>query len=267
MVHAMVHAMDGWADWVAAMRRRGLADGTIYKRHHELEHWSAFVGDRWADVDRHELERWLDGRPLAARARYSAISHLHAFYTWAIREGLCTADPTILVERPKLPRCLPRPARAALVARAVGDGLTPVELACALMAYGGLRCCEVARLTWDDVEPGRLWLRGKGDKDRVVPIARPLAVVLAQHDGRVGPIMGRRVTPGRVSQLVCVHLHRLGGGRETAHTLRHAFATRLLALCGDVTVVQVALGHASLATTAIYAQVEPAALTAALARW
>jgi site-specific recombinase XerD len=263
----MVHAMDGWADWSAAMRRRGLAAATVDKRRHELERWSTFIGVGWAKVDRHEVERWLDGRPLAARARYSAISHLHAFYVWAIREGLCTADPTVLVERPKLPRCLPRPARSALVARAVGHGLAPVEVACALMAYGGLRCCEVAALTWDDVEPGRLWLHGKGGKERVVPIARPLAVVLAQHDGQVGPIMGRRVTPARVSQLVCAHLHQLGAGRETAHALRHAFATRLLALCGDVTVVQVALGHASLATTAIYTQVEPAALTAALARW
>lgn len=250
------------------MRRRGLARGTIGKRRSELRSWDRHIGARWREPSRSDVEGWLDGRPLGPGARYSAVSHLHAFYRWAHREGLVDVDPTELVERPRLPRRLPRPARAGAVGRAVGDGRRPVELACALMAFGGLRCCEVAALTWDDIDVpgGVLYITGKGDRDRVVPVSRPLAPILAAWDGSAGPVMGRRMSPARVSQVVNVHLRAVAAGC-TAHQLRHAFATRLLRVAGDVTVVQLALGHASLTTTQVYARVAPEALAEAMARW
>jgi len=70
----------------AAMLRRNLAHGTVTARVNESRRWLAFAGDQWAVADRHLIEQWLDGRPLGARARYTAISHLSAFYRWAIRE-------------------------------------------------------------------------------------------------------------------------------------------------------------------------------------
>lgn len=255
-------------EWAAAMRRRGLSPATIQRRGYELRSWSGLVGERWRWATRQDVEAWIDSRPLGVRARYSSISHLHAFYRWARREGLTTVDPTELVERPRLDRRLPRPARPGAVARAIGDGSTTWELASALAALAGLRCIELARLTWDDVDQvdGVLWVRGKGDRDRVVPISRQLRPILAAHDGSAGPVLGRRMTAQRVSQLGNEHLRRVGADC-TMHQLRHSFATRLLRIAGDVAVVQQALGHASLSTTQIYAAVAPEAVAEAIARW
>jgi site-specific recombinase XerD len=258
-----------WAPWAAAMRRRNLAAGTIAYRRRELLSWDTHIGDRWATATRADVEAWLDGRPgLGVRARYGAISHLHAFYVWAQRDGLADRDPTTLVERPRLPGRLPRPARQGAVSRAVGLGDTPVTIAVALAAYAGLRCCEIAALGWDDVDigGGTLLVRGKGDRERIVPIGRFLYPILGAHDGERGPVLGRRMTAGRVSQLMNGHLRAIGAG-ATAHQLRHYFATTLLHLCRDLTVVQAALGHATPATTAIYARVDPDAVRDAINLW
>jgi site-specific recombinase XerD len=252
----MATAVGWWDGWSAAMRRRNLAPGTIEARRYQLRLWSTFIGDRWRVADRHDVEAWIDSRSLAARARYSSISHLHAFYVWCRREGLVEVDPTELVERPRLERRLPRPARAGDVARAVGDGLEPLEVCAALAAYQGLRCVELARLRWQDVdlEAGRLYLRGKGNRDRVLRIARRLRPILQAHDGATGYLLGRRVTPARMSQRLNQHL-RARGCQCTAHQLRHAFACSALEASGNIAAVQQALGHASIATTQIYAAV------------
>jgi site-specific recombinase XerD len=238
------------------MHRRGLARGTISARRYVLASWSTFIGDRWTTATRHDVDRWIEQRGGGARHRYAGVSHLHAFYRWARRDELVDVDPTELVERPRLPSRLPRPARPGDVARAVGDASTPVELACALAAYQGLRCVELARLRWSDVdiEAGRMVVTGKGSRDRALRIARRLRPILAAYDGADGYVMGRRYTPERVSQLVNGHL-RARGCDCTAHQLRHAFACNALDATGNIAAVQRALGHASIATTQIYARV------------
>lgn len=253
----MTAAMDHWPGWAAAMRRRNLSPGTVEARRYELVRWSAWIGGRWARATRRDVERYLDLRPgVRARTRYCSISHLHAFYLWARREGLARVDPTELVERPRLERRLPRPAREAEVAAAVGDGSTPLEVCAALAAWQGLRCVELARLRWEDLDlvAGRIYVAGKGDRDRVERVARRLRPVLQAHDGATGWVAGRRVTAARMSQLLNGHL-RARGCRSTAHQLRHRFACAALEASGDIAAVQRAMGHASIATTAIYAQV------------
>ena len=157
--------------------------------------------------------------------------------------------------------------------RAVGDGASGVELACALMAYGGLRCVEVARLSWDDVDltGGTLYLRGKGSKDRLIPIGPVLRPLLARHDGAVGPVFDRaapeHLTPRRVSQLVGKHMRRRRCD-GTAHQLRHYSATHLLEQSGgNLMVVRDFLGHASVATTEVYAELVGGELARAVAAW
>lgn len=247
-----------WSGWAAAMRRRNLSEGTVQARCYELRAWSAFIGARWARASRRDVERYLDtvkaGR--SARTRYCAVSTLHAAYLWAQREGLARLDPTVLVERPRLERRLPRPAREAEVAAAVGAGELPLEVCAALAAYQGLRCCELARLRWEDVDlaGGRLWIRGKGGKDRVERIARKLRPILQAHDGALGPVAGRPVTAARMSQLLGRHL-RARGCTATAHQLRHRFGCVALEQTRDLAAVQRAMGHASITTTTIYAAV------------
>jgi integrase/recombinase XerD len=260
------------AGWQQAMRRAGLARGTILARTYALASWDASIGAGWREATWRDVESWLDGRPLGERAQASAVSHLRAFYRWARREGLTAADPCADVATPRLPIRLPRPVRAHDVDRAVGDGGDRLELAAALMAYAGLRCCEVARLTWGDVDLARglLYVTGKGGRQATVPIAPPLAVILATRDAVSGPVVaaehGGPLAPARVSALVGAHLRRLGI-RATAHQLRHYAGTHVLELGGDVMAVRDFLRHASVATTQVYAQLAPARLASIVADW
>lgn len=251
----------------AAMRRRNLAAGTITSRVNELRRWLDFAGDEWASADRHLINGWLDGRPLGARARYTAISHMSAFYRWAIREGLADRDPTIAVERPRLPMRLPRPV-TALEAERLLAGAAELGLMVLMMVDAGLRCCEVAALRWSDVdlEAGTVYVFGKGSRERLVGMPRRLrmAAYLAAADADTDRITGRRMSPARVSQLVGARCVELGLNGVTAHRLRHTYATRLLqATGGDLRTVQMSLGHASVATTQIYAAVDIERVTAA----
>jgi integrase/recombinase XerD len=242
------------------MRRRGLAEGTIYTRTCDLRRWLDHVGERWPRATRHDVDAWLDDRPLAARARYTAISHLSMFYRWAIREELAAADPTMAVERPKLPRRLPRPVPAGQLVKLLEHaGLYEVWVL--LMVDAGLRCCEVARLRWCDVdlEAGTILVTGKGNRDRLVGVPRRLrmALYLAEAEAASEWLTGRPTSPARVSQLISAHARALGLAGVTAHRLRHTYATRLYeATAGDLGAVQIALGHASVSTTQIYAAID-----------
>jgi integrase/recombinase XerD len=130
----------------------------------------------------------------------------------------------------------------------------------------------VSRLRWADVDlaAGLLYVSGKGDRDATVPIAPPLARVLAAQDGVDGPVItgarGQACTPERISQRVGAHL-RARGCACTAHQLRHYAATHLLARTGRIELVRDFLRHASIATTQVYAESDPGALAAAIADW
>lgn len=249
------------------MKRRGLADGTIYARMGELRRWLEFMGCGWRTANRHDVERWLDSRShLSPRASYTAISHLSAFYRWAIREDLADHDPTMSVERPRLPMRLPRPVNHD-AANDIVDQADDLRVAVLLMLDAGLRCCEVTRLRWDDVdlEAGTIYVFGKGSRERMQGMPRRLrmAMYLAAADlgdYRFSPeqyVIGRKVSPGRLSQLLAARFREIGHTGVTAHRLRHTYATRLYkATAGDLRAVQLALGHASVATTQIYAAVD-----------
>ena len=245
-----------------AMARRGLARGTVVARMGELGRWLRFIGDDWSTATRHDVERFMDTRrSLGARARYTAISHLSAFYRWAIREELTLHDPTVAVERPRLPQRLPRPVPAELVEHIV-DQADEHRVAVLLMLDAGLRCCEVSRLRWVDVdlEAGTLYVFGKGARERMIGLPRRLRMVLylaAADRGSSSYVLGRRVTPERLSQVLGEWFRSIGLVGVTAHRLRHTYATRLYrATGGELRAVQMALGHASVATTQIYAAID-----------
>src|SRR5690606_31112051 len=94
--------------WTIDMERRNLTRETIRRRQLVMRTIAAEVGDP-RTVGPDDLERWLDGRHLAARTRYHWISHMHAFYRWAQARGHLAADPTAQMVRPRLDRLLPRP--------------------------------------------------------------------------------------------------------------------------------------------------------------
>jgi integrase/recombinase XerC len=261
---ATVHSFRAW------MRRRDLAAGTIEKRCSVVRRWWDFIGSPFeaAPVD---VDRWLDElEPMVSSSRYGVVSHLHAFYRWAMREGLTATDPTALVDRPRLRQRLPRPIHPTDLDVAL---LTAgVEMRCALLlaATSGLRCVEIARLRWDDVHDGRARVLGKGSRERVVPL-HPVTVEQLEHVSRRGVhvLEGWQAAAGhpglRVSQLANAHLRSLGIS-STMHSLRHYAGTEALrASGGNLRQVQDLLGHASPATTALYAALDPTELVSVVA--
>jgi site-specific recombinase XerC len=251
-----------WEGWARAMRVRGLTKGTIDSRRTNWRKWMDHVGDGWACADHRAVEEWLDGRPLAENATCRAVSDLASFYRWARRNELAMIDPTDLVERPRIPKRLPRPADVPGIERALALGLEDNRRAVALMYYAGLRCCEVSRLQWGpdvDLLEGWLTVLGKGNKTRKIPIFPPLEPFLAAGVGEKGHVYrtkrGRPARPERVSSLVNEHL-RAAGCPFSAHQIRHRFATHMLDRTKNLRLVQVLLGHANVATTEIYTLIE-----------
>ena len=245
------------AQYRRAMVRRNFAPGTIDKRIGEVRAWLDYAGDGWVTAGRADIEASLDRRSLSARSRYASISHLHSFYKWAQREGFTAHDPTALIERPRLPAPLPRPMPELAVEVALTTATGEIRTMVALMAWAGLRCCEVAALDWTDVDliARKMHVTGKGSRDRVIAISPRLRAELAALEGSSGPVIGRVCTPCRVSQLVNEHLRACGIERHTAHSFRHRKLTHLCDQTGDVLAVQHYAGHASVATTQMYVQV------------
>jgi integrase/recombinase XerC len=259
-----------WGEHALALRRRGLADGTIRQRHYLVTAWFRWLELKSVgvfDADAELVEQFLDHVKRKPSARCCATSHIHMFYAWAIVKGYTVHDPTAAVVRPRMVPGLPRPIhdtdlQLALVFAQEGPAADPrVEAAILLGAVSGLRCCELARLRWADIEGGQARVLGKGSKERVVPlngetlaalerIERTSEFVLAGWQHRSG------VQPGeRVSARIATHFRR-AGATGSAHRLRHRAATEALRKCHDLRKVQTLLGHESVSTTAIYTKVD-----------
>ena len=259
----MLSHCDISASFVEYLRRspRHYAPATVSVRAAVVRRYLEAVADPFA-VRVQDVERWAADARIGPSATRSLVSHVRAFYLWAIREGLTDRDPTVACELPTLPRRLPRPARDVSIAATIAASPPNVIAIVALMAGAGLRCCEVARLRWVDVDmiAGTVYVTGKGGRDRVLEVAPAIRRSLAaiDHPGAFVFVnaQGEPFSACRISQIVNGHLRATGAGC-TAHQLRHRFATRSLAACRDLSVVRDLLGHASIQNTEIYAAVTP----------
>ncbi|MEO5972978.1 MAG: tyrosine-type recombinase/integrase [Sphingomicrobium sp.] len=215
----------------------------------------------------------------ATVARRSAA--LRRFYGFLIDEGLRSDDPSSALPRPALERPLPRILDEADIARlfqaaedkaASGEPLALRNLALLELLYGsGLRASELVGLPRAAVRENQpfLILRGKGEKDRMVPVStRAHAAVKRWRDEAAPP--GPWLFPSGTGHLSRVRLFQIvravgtdagiAPDRISPHVLRHAFATHLLSGGADLRVLQTLLGHADIATTQIYTHVDSARL-------
>ncbi len=236
-----------------------------------------------ADFRSYLAARRRGDRPLTSRSLARALSSIRSFYRYAERRWAIKNDQLSLIEGPKLARTAPRPLseRAAgevLSLSAVQDQRAPWiaarDTALLTLLYGaGLRLSEALSLTGADVPLGEvLRITGKGDKTRLVPlldVARdavegylracpwPIQHNVALFRGLRGGPMGPR-TAQKLMQSIRA---RLGlPPSATPHALRHSFATHLLAGGGDLRALQELLGHESLSSTQIYADVDAQSL-------
>ncbi len=257
----------------------------------DLEDFTAFLDDfyggtswTWAGVDRLAIRGFLahaTKRGWSKRSSARALSAIRSFYRFLNLHHGIEVNPGRAAGTPKLDRRLPqyldRPAVDKLFALAetrAGDGGFQARRNRAMLEVfysTGIRLSELVGLDVDDLDlvSDQARVRGKGRKERIVPLGRPAVAAVRSYftnrdevlresnapDRRavfVGP-RGRRLTGRAVQLIVRQFLDAVSEGQDVSvHSLRHAFATHLLDAGADLRAVQELLGHASLSTTQIY---------------
>jgi len=218
-----------------------------------------------------------DHPPLGSGSAARTIVAVRGLHKFVVREGLSSADPAAGVKPPAPPKRLPKALplgdveRILEAAGAPGTSLALRDRALLELLYGtGARISEAVGLDVDDLdlEQSTVLLRGKGSKERVVPVGSYAREALDAYlvrgrtelaqSGRAGAAVFLNARGGRLSRqsawaVLNKAAERAGVTAEVSpHTLRHSFATHLLDGGADVRVVQELLGHASVTTTQIY---------------
>jgi integrase/recombinase XerD len=241
---------------------------------HELNVLEARHSDLAAFLS--ELAAGIEGRPpVAAATLQRKAASLRSFYRYLRGEGAIEHDPTAELRGPPKTQRLPRVLTREEVARLLGEpkGTEPLALRdralLEVMYACGLRASEATGLQPGDIDldEGVLRARGKGSKERLVPIGRQAVTALRAYEQRGRPaLVGYRMQSRlfvnhrgggltRQGLYKIVQGHARGAGLEqkmSPHTLRHSFATHLLAGGCDLRSLQEMLGHADLATTQVY---------------
>jgi len=268
---------------------RGAAPLTLKAYAGDLDDLARFIGGEIAEADSEALRGYfaaLAGSGIGARSAARRLSAFRQFFHFLVVEGIRRDDPTQALDAPRLPRALPKYLEegetAALLAAALRrKGPEGARLLCLVeLLYGaGLRVSELVGLPLAAAQRDPLFLlvRGKGDKERLVPLGEKARAALAAYlaerwrflgDGQPSrwlfPSRGREghLTRRRCGQLLKELALEAGidPARLSPHVLRHAFASHLIDHGADLRSVQEMLGHADIATTQIYTHVQGARL-------
>ena len=267
---------------------KGLAKLTIGAYTSDLMQFAEFLEKRksaFTHVKRDDVRSYiqelfstgLDGRSVGRKL--SAIRHL---YRHLLLDAKIEKDPTLNIDSPKqwkvLPKALTREQVGMMLVDKPGRDKNPRSHALALrdramvelLYAGGLRVSEVANARLEDLrlDMGYIMVRGKGDKERMVPLGAPSQRALQLYlnrgreliaDNKLSALLfvgakGRRLTRQRLWQLV--GKSSLASGRHASpHMLRHSCATHMVENGADLRTVQTILGHSDISTTQIYTHV------------
>jgi len=229
------------------------------------------------DADGQLIRYWVMARIEAgesARTVNRRLSAIRGFFRFALQVGAAQADPTDLIDAPKMPKRLPEFVEESRMEKVFGtdtmssDPKQQVELLVIDLLYGtGMRLAELLGLKVGDFDgrSGTLRLLGKRNKERIVPIDQGLVDRLRAHvDGhpatiaeRQSPLLlkpdGKPLSRSGVQRLVRHHLGQATTQeKRSPHVLRHTFATHMLNRGADLNAVKEILGHAGLAATQVY---------------
>jgi integrase/recombinase XerD len=227
----------------------------------------------------------LRNHAIDSRSAARKLSCLRGFYKWLLLDRRIHHDPTVNIESPKawkvLPKSLAEPEVMEMLERAGMAASHPQAQATALRDHailellyaGGLRVSEVTVLSTGDLamDAGRVQVRGKGDKERIVPLGRTaleaLEIYLRQgrpHLARISTV--RKVNAARqdatrlflslrgmpLTRQWVWHLVKMAKDGASPHRLRHSCATHMVEHGADLRSVQLILGHADISTTQVY---------------
>ncbi|MEV7621138.1 site-specific tyrosine recombinase XerD [Microbacterium sp. NPDC089321] len=271
---------------------RGLSEHTVAAYRRDLAGYAAWLSEQGIDttdaIDPRTVTAFIADRagaqpPPAATSLARLQSAVRGWHRFLVREGIESDDPTGRLRPPKTPQRLPKALTIEQVERLLAApspdepiGLRDRALLELLYATGA-RVSEAVSLDVDDLAYGDvLRLRGKGDKERIVPVGSYARAAVDAYLTRVRPELAAK---GRATARLFLGARGAPLSRQSAwlviraaaeqaqitsevspHTLRHSFATHLLQGGADVRVVQELLGHASVATTQIYTHVSVDAL-------
>jgi integrase/recombinase XerD len=276
---------------------RAASPSTLKNYSRDIERFAKFLGTRGETLleggadDIAAFLAALKKKRLSASTAALKVSALRQFYAFLYAEGLRADNPAAAIERPRLKRPLPKVLTAdearRLVEAAGGDGPKALRLRALVetLYAAGLRVSELVSLPLAAYSPGKphLIVRGKGGKERLVPLGKSAAKALDAYlparkaflrEGEASlwlfPSRGAtgRLTAARFAQLL-KELAAAAGidpARVSPHVLRHAFATHLLEGGADLRSVQEMLGHADITTTQIYTHVAQDRLRALVER-
>jgi tyrosine recombinase XerC len=284
-----------WEEALAAYDRallgRGAAERTRRAYRNDLSQFATWAKERGLGGPDEVQHR--DVRLFAARLSESGaaaatvarkLASVRGFYDQLVRDGSMGQNPADLVGSPKRPGKLPKVLAPEQMAELLDriPAHTPLEVrdrAMFELTYScGLRCEEIVTLDLAsvDFESEQLRVRGKGGKERLLPVGEPAQRALERYLESARPALllgeptepalllsrrGRRLSSSDVRRRLrrWVREAAIGAGLSP-HSLRHAFATHLLEGGADLRSIQELLGHASISTTQIYTRVDPSRL-------
>ena len=299
--NALTRAIRTYLDHLVV--ERGLAENSVKSYRRDLRRYLAYL-DSVGVTDLDQItEQTVSGflmalregdsehQPLSATSAGRSVVAVRGFHKFAVKDGLATVDPSVGVRPPTPAKRLPKAVSLDVVeklleaAGAPGTALAMRDRALLEVLYGtGARISEAVGMDLDDLEldpddpaGSTVLLRGKGSKERIVPVGsyardavqayvvrgRPELLAASATTGRRAATeragaMFLNARGGRLSRqsawsVIVKAAERAGVTAEVSpHTLRHSFATHLLEGGADVRVVQELLGHASVTTTQVY---------------
>jgi integrase/recombinase XerD len=256
---------------------KALSQNSLDSYQMDLEKLAAYAGSRSLipenfrrdDLTNYQLEVLSQG--LSARSQNRHLSSIRQFFRFWMREGVLKENPAAHVERPKMPSKLPEFLSLAEVDALIDasrENSRDYAMLCVLYATG-LRVSELVSLRFEDLDLSRGFLktRGKGNKERLVPLGEKAVSALEKIPLNPPLLKGEKIPPfekggtGGIFPITRQGFWKLikkyalkAGITKTVypHQLRHSFATHLVERGADLRAVQVMLGHADLSTTEIY---------------
>jgi integrase/recombinase XerD len=283
-------AISGFAVYLRV--EKGLAPLSISSYMGDLKLWSGFLAPRGKNVltaqreDMRELMQHLLGHGMDSRSIARKLSALRQFYRYLLLDKLIAHDPTLDIDTPKQWKVLPKALSEEETAMLIEDSANPdasstqsrLTQALALrdramlevLYAAAMRVSELVDVRVEDtkLELGYMLVRGKGDKERIVPLGAPAQQALRSYMRDARPLLcgrktapelflargGHKLTRERIWMIVD-RASKAAGRHASPHMLRHSAATHMVSHGADLRTVQTVLGHADISTTQVYTHV------------
>ena len=276
----------GFKAWLQL--EKSLSDNSVEAYLHDIEKLTFYLSQhnetkKPADITLKDLEKfvqWINELGMTVSSQSRIISGLRSFYKYCQLEQICTIDPTLLLEAPKMQRKLPDILSFEEIEQIIGalDLSTPEggrnKAILETMYSCGLRVSEVVNMRISNLflDVGFIKVIGKGDKERLVPIGRDAIKFINIYRNNIRNQIyikpgeedivflnrrGQRLTRVMIFLILKAVVKKAGINKNISpHTFRHSFATHLVEGGADLRAVQEMLGHESITTTEIYTHLD-----------